>query len=77
MRIKLAPRELMRPFAVEPMRMWPISTRVNKPENRTYCFSASFVTAADGHGGTLITATSPTANQQMALTMALLTPPHA
>jgi len=23
----------MRPFAAEPMRMWPISTRVNKPEN--------------------------------------------
>ena len=27
------PRDLMRPFAAEPMRMWPISTRVNKPEN--------------------------------------------
>jgi putative SOS response-associated peptidase YedK len=27
------PRELMRPFRAEPMRMWPISTRVNKPEN--------------------------------------------
>jgi putative SOS response-associated peptidase YedK len=27
------PRELMRPYAAEPMRMWPISTRVNKPEN--------------------------------------------
>lgn len=27
------PRELMRPFPAEPMRMWPISTRVNKPEN--------------------------------------------
>ena len=24
---------LMRPFPAEPMRMWPISTRVNKPEN--------------------------------------------
>ena len=23
----------MRPFPAEPMRMWPISTRVNKPEN--------------------------------------------
>ena len=22
-----------RPFRVDPMRMWPISTRVNKPEN--------------------------------------------
>jgi putative SOS response-associated peptidase YedK len=27
------PRELLRPFPAEPMRMWPISTRVNKPEN--------------------------------------------
>ena len=27
------PRELMRPFPSETMRMWPISTRVNKPEN--------------------------------------------
>ena len=27
------PRELMRPFPAGPMRMWPISTRVNKPEN--------------------------------------------
>jgi putative SOS response-associated peptidase YedK len=27
------PGDLMRPFPVEPMRMWPISTRVNKPEN--------------------------------------------
>jgi putative SOS response-associated peptidase YedK len=24
--------DLMRPFPAEPMRMWPISTRVNKPE---------------------------------------------
>jgi hypothetical protein len=23
----------MRPFPAEPMRMWPISTRVDKPEN--------------------------------------------
>ena len=23
----------MRPFPAEPMRMWPTSTRVNKPEN--------------------------------------------
>jgi putative SOS response-associated peptidase YedK len=23
----------MRPFPADPMRMWPISTRVNKPEN--------------------------------------------
>jgi hypothetical protein len=28
-----APRDLMRPFPARPMRMWPISTRVNKPEN--------------------------------------------
>ncbi|HWY86730.1 MAG TPA: hypothetical protein VNX28_08395 [Gemmataceae bacterium] len=27
------PRGLMRPFPAEPMQMWPISTRVNKPEN--------------------------------------------
>jgi putative SOS response-associated peptidase YedK len=27
------PRYLLRPFPAEPMRMWPISTRVNKPEN--------------------------------------------
>jgi putative SOS response-associated peptidase YedK len=26
-------RDLMRPFPAGPMRMWPISTRVNKPEN--------------------------------------------
>ena len=27
------PRDLMRPFPAGPMRIWPISTRVNKPEN--------------------------------------------
>jgi len=27
------PRDLMKVFPAEPMRMWPISTRVNKPEN--------------------------------------------
>jgi putative SOS response-associated peptidase YedK len=27
------PADLMRPFPAEPMRVWPISTRVNKPEN--------------------------------------------
>jgi putative SOS response-associated peptidase YedK len=27
------PGDLMRPFPAEPMRMWPISTPVNKPEN--------------------------------------------
>jgi putative SOS response-associated peptidase YedK len=27
------PGALMRPFPAEPMRMWSISTRVNKPEN--------------------------------------------
>jgi putative SOS response-associated peptidase YedK len=27
------PRDSMRPFPAELMRMWPISTRVNKPEN--------------------------------------------
>jgi putative SOS response-associated peptidase YedK len=27
------PPDLMRPFPADAMRMWPISTRVNKPEN--------------------------------------------
>ncbi len=27
------PRDLMVPFPTQPMRMWPISTRVNKPNN--------------------------------------------
>jgi hypothetical protein len=27
------PRDLLQPFPAEPMRMWPISTRVNKREN--------------------------------------------
>jgi putative SOS response-associated peptidase YedK len=27
------PRDSMRPFPAVPMRMWPISMRVNKPEN--------------------------------------------
>jgi putative SOS response-associated peptidase YedK len=27
------PRDLLRPFPAEPMRIWPISARVNKPEN--------------------------------------------
>src|SRR3954453_14377015 len=27
------PRDLLRPFPADLMRMWPISTRVNKPEN--------------------------------------------
>jgi len=27
------PRDLLRPFPAEPMRMWPISTRVNKQAN--------------------------------------------
>ena len=27
------PRDLMQPFPAHLMRMWPISTRVNKPEN--------------------------------------------
>ena len=27
------PHDLMRPCPAEPMLMWPISTRVNKPEN--------------------------------------------
>jgi putative SOS response-associated peptidase YedK len=27
------PRDLLAPFPSELMKMWPISTRVNKPEN--------------------------------------------
>ena len=27
------PRDLMRSFPADPMRMWPISTLVNQPEN--------------------------------------------
>ena len=27
------PRDVLQPFPAELMRMWPISTRVNKPEN--------------------------------------------
>jgi hypothetical protein len=27
------PRDLLRPFPADLMRMWPISMRVNKPEN--------------------------------------------
>ena len=27
------PRDLLVPFPAEPMMMWPISTRVNKPDN--------------------------------------------
>jgi putative SOS response-associated peptidase YedK len=27
------PRDLMRPLPADLMRMWPISTRVNKPQN--------------------------------------------
>ena len=27
------PRDLLRPFPAEAMRMWPISTRVNSPKN--------------------------------------------
>jgi hypothetical protein len=27
------PRDLMRPFPADRMRMWPVSARVNKPEN--------------------------------------------
>jgi len=27
------PHDLLQPFPAEPMHMWPISTRVNKPEN--------------------------------------------
>jgi hypothetical protein len=27
------PHDLLRPFPAEPIRIWPVSTRVNKPEN--------------------------------------------
>jgi putative SOS response-associated peptidase YedK len=27
------PRDLLQPFEADPMRMWPVPTRVNKPEN--------------------------------------------
>ena len=30
---KGCPRELLVPYPSDPMRIWPISTRVNKPEN--------------------------------------------
>jgi hypothetical protein len=30
---ELDPYDLLQPFPAEPMRMWPISARVNKPEN--------------------------------------------
>jgi putative SOS response-associated peptidase YedK len=30
---ELDPRDLMRPFPAHQMQVWPISTRVNKPEN--------------------------------------------
>jgi putative SOS response-associated peptidase YedK len=29
------PRDLMQPFPAEPMPMWPIATRVDKPEKRS------------------------------------------
>jgi putative SOS response-associated peptidase YedK len=32
-RRRARPRDLMRPFPSDPMRMWPVSTRVNTPEN--------------------------------------------
>jgi hypothetical protein len=31
--IKPDPRDLLAPYPSEPMTMWPISTRVNKPDN--------------------------------------------
>lgn len=27
------PRDLLKPFPAEPMRLWPVSTRVNSPKN--------------------------------------------
>jgi hypothetical protein len=43
------PRDLMRPFPADPMRMWPTSTRVNKPENERSPRSRSG-RAGDGWG---------------------------
>ena len=59
------PRDLMRPFPAELMRMWPISTRVNKPEktilqssNRSKCqrMLRSHVSNRTIQAGTTVTA---------------------
>jgi putative SOS response-associated peptidase YedK len=41
------PRDLMRPFRADLMRMWPISTRVNKPENDDPSIIEPIETATD------------------------------
>jgi len=41
------PRDLMRPFPAELMRMWPISTRVNKSENDDPSIVEAIEVAAD------------------------------
>ena len=41
------PRDLLRPYPADLMRMWPISTRVNKPEND----DGSIIEAIDGATG--------------------------
>jgi putative SOS response-associated peptidase YedK len=46
------PHDLMRPFPPEPMRMWPISTRVNKPENN----DPSILEPVDLPAGAVVTA---------------------
>ena len=41
------PRDLLRPFPAAPMRMWPISSRVNKPENDDQSIIEPVETATD------------------------------
>jgi putative SOS response-associated peptidase YedK len=41
------PRELMQPFPADLMRMWPISTRVNSPENDDPAILAPIKLSAD------------------------------
>src|ERR1700758_1516655 len=41
-----APRDLMRPYPAELMRIWPISTRVNRPENDDAAILQPFELAA-------------------------------
>lgn len=42
------PRDLMRPFPAEVMRMWPISTMINTPENDDPSTVESIELATDG-----------------------------
>ena len=45
------PSVVMRQFPADLMRMWPISTRVNKPENDDPSILEPFILAADVSGG--------------------------